>query len=68
MYAWTDGDNSANVLVVEFFFFTVQLIKTYLIIHIYKNSIEITTFMFTDLIRFGIMGQLTAFFSLSNET
>ena len=32
-----------------------------------KNSIEIAIFKFTDIIRFRIMGQLTAFFSLSDE-
>ena len=75
-------DYSAHLRVVDFFSlwsssrriqYTFITIKTQKIskrteqILTKKNSIEIAIFKFTDLIRFRIIDQLTAFFSLSDE-
>ena len=71
-------DNSAHLRVLEFFCHCV--FNTHLLLlntkskqtnrtnFNNKNRIEIAIFKFTDLIRFRIMGQLTAFFSLSDKT
>ena len=76
-------DNRARLRVVELFFLCEahqDVFNTHLLLLKHKNkqtnrtnfnnknSIEIAIFMFTDLIRFRIMGQLTVFFSLSDET
>ena len=76
-------DNSAHLWVVEFFLSLCSLSRrihyTFITVKTQKskqtnrtnfnskNSIEIAIFQFTDMIRFRIMGQLTAFFSLSDE-
>ena len=75
-------DNSAHLRVVEFFCNCVahqDVLNTHLLLlktkskqtnrtnFNNKNGIEITISKFTDLTRFRTMGQLTAFFSLSDE-
>ena len=82
-YARTDShrDNSAHLWVMKFLFHCEahqDVFNTYVLLLKHtkkqandqnnKSSVEIANFKFTGLIRFRIIGQLTAFYSLSDET
>ena len=77
-----DYRSSAHLRMVDFFFHCEahqDVFNTHLLLLKHKNKqtnrtnlttkfIEIAIFKFTDLIRFRIIDQLTAFFSLSDKT